>query len=157
MDADDRLLAPRDGRAIELRTGECREGHCLLGFDAFVYINVIWFGCWIGFGIENYPYGLLTMVVSLEAIFLSTFVLHTLPNGSQRRSRAANTLGLMLAAACIPIAAWTLAAYRERELNPRSLGYSARARVSNDQGKRLRSACSEAILGSSHFALLTVA
>ena len=69
------LLAPRDGRAVELRTGECREGHCLLGFDAFVYINVIWFGCWIGFGIENYPYGLLTMVVSLEAIFLSTFVL----------------------------------------------------------------------------------
>ena len=33
------------------------------------------FGCWIGFGIENYPYGLFTMVVSLEAIFLSTFVL----------------------------------------------------------------------------------
>ena len=26
-------------------------------------------------GVERYPYGLLTMIVSLEAIFLSTFVL----------------------------------------------------------------------------------
>ena len=30
---------------------------------------------WIGFGVEGYPYGLLTMIVSLEAIFLSTFVM----------------------------------------------------------------------------------
>jgi uncharacterized membrane protein len=35
----------------------------------------IWFGCWIGLGVEKYPYGLLTMIVSLEAIFLSTFVM----------------------------------------------------------------------------------
>ena len=41
----------------------------------FIYIHVIWFSCWIGFGVEKYPYGLLTMIVSLEAIFLSTFVL----------------------------------------------------------------------------------
>jgi uncharacterized membrane protein len=34
-----------------------------------------WFGLWIGLGVEGYPYGLLTMIVSLEAIFLSTFVL----------------------------------------------------------------------------------
>ena len=45
------------------------------GSMAFVYIHIIWFGCWIGFGVEKYPYGLLTMIVSLEAIFLSTFVL----------------------------------------------------------------------------------
>jgi uncharacterized membrane protein len=45
------------------------------GSMAFVYIHVIWFGCWIGFGVEKYPYGLLTMIVSLEAIFLSTFVM----------------------------------------------------------------------------------
>ena len=42
---------------------------------AFVYLHVIWFGCWIGFGVEKYPFGLLTMIVSLEAIFLSTFVM----------------------------------------------------------------------------------
>ena len=45
------------------------------GSMAFVYIHLVWFGCWIGFGVEGYPYGLLTMIVSLEAIFLSTFVM----------------------------------------------------------------------------------
>ena len=45
------------------------------GSMAFVYIHIIWFGCWIGFGVESYPFGLLTMIVSLEAIFLSTFVM----------------------------------------------------------------------------------
>jgi uncharacterized membrane protein len=45
------------------------------GSMAFVYIHIVWFGCWIGFGVEKYPYGLLTMIVSLEAIFLSTFVM----------------------------------------------------------------------------------
>jgi uncharacterized membrane protein len=45
------------------------------GSMTFVYLHIIWFGCWIGFGVEKYPYGLLTMIVSLEAIFLSTFVM----------------------------------------------------------------------------------
>jgi Protein of unknown function (DUF1003) len=45
------------------------------GSMAFVYIHIIWFGSWIIFGVEKYPFGLLTMIVSLEAIFLSTFVM----------------------------------------------------------------------------------
>src|ERR1044072_1100961 len=45
------------------------------GSMTFVYLHVLWFACWIGFGVESYPYGLLTMIVSLEAIFLSTFVM----------------------------------------------------------------------------------
>jgi uncharacterized membrane protein len=45
------------------------------GSMAFVYLHIIWFSCWIGFGVEKYPFGLLTMIVSLEAIFLSTFVM----------------------------------------------------------------------------------
>ena len=45
------------------------------GSMLFVYLHVIWFGSWIGFGVEDYPFGLLTMIVSLEAIFLSTFVM----------------------------------------------------------------------------------
>jgi len=45
------------------------------GSMRFVYLHVLWFGCWIGFSVEGYPYGLLTMIVSLEAIFLSTFVM----------------------------------------------------------------------------------
>ena len=45
------------------------------GSMTFVYIHILWFGSWIGFGVERYPFGLLTMIVSLEAIFLSTFVM----------------------------------------------------------------------------------
>jgi uncharacterized membrane protein len=45
------------------------------GSMQFVYLHVLWFGMWIGLGAEKYPYGLLTMIVSLEAIFLSTFVM----------------------------------------------------------------------------------
>lgn len=47
----------------------------LAGSMWFVYLHVAWFAIWIGLGIERYPYGLLTMIVSLEAIFLSTFVM----------------------------------------------------------------------------------
>ena len=45
------------------------------GSMRFVYLHILWFGLWIGSGLERYPYGLLTMIVSLEAIFLSTFVM----------------------------------------------------------------------------------
>jgi uncharacterized membrane protein len=45
------------------------------GSMMFVYLHIIWFGSWIIFRVEHYPYGLLTMIVSLEAIFLSTFVM----------------------------------------------------------------------------------
>jgi len=45
------------------------------GSMAFVYIHILWFAGWIGLGVEHYPFGLLTMIVSLEAIFLSTFVM----------------------------------------------------------------------------------
>jgi uncharacterized membrane protein len=45
------------------------------GSMRFVYLHIIWFAAWIGFQVEGYPYGLLTMIVSLEAIFLSTFVM----------------------------------------------------------------------------------
>jgi uncharacterized membrane protein len=50
----------------------------------FVYIHAVWFGIWIainaglvgaGLIFDEFPYGLLTMVVSLEAIFLATFVM----------------------------------------------------------------------------------
>jgi uncharacterized membrane protein len=45
------------------------------GSMRFVYLHILWFGLWIGLGAESYPFGLLTMIVSLEAIFLSTFVM----------------------------------------------------------------------------------
>ena len=55
------------------------------GSMAFVYIHLLWFACWIGFGVEDYPFGLLTMIVSLEAIFLLTFVLISQNRGDARR------------------------------------------------------------------------
>ena len=43
----------------------------------FVYIHVVWFILWLKVEPfkDVFPYGLLTMIVSLEAIFLSTFVM----------------------------------------------------------------------------------
>jgi uncharacterized membrane protein len=60
------------------------------GSMRFVYLHVLWFSCWIGFGIEAYPYGLLTMIVSLEAIFLSTFVMISQNRADEKREVIAN-------------------------------------------------------------------
>ena len=54
------------------------------GSLSFVYIHIGWFALWVlaniglfGAGLEfdGFPFGLLTLIVSLEAIFLSTFVM----------------------------------------------------------------------------------
>lgn len=63
------------------------------GSMSFVYLHLLWFGVWVPlnlgwFGVkpfDPFPFGLLTMIVSLEAIFLSTFVLV-----SQNRMQAAS-------------------------------------------------------------------
>ena len=55
------------------------------GSMMFVYLHLAWFGCWIAFRVEGYPYGLLTMIVSLEAIFLSTFVMISQNRADARR------------------------------------------------------------------------
>lgn len=50
----------------------------------FFWLHVVWFAVWIGWNagvaigaFDPFPFGLLTMIVSLEAIFLATFVLMT--------------------------------------------------------------------------------
>src|SRR5436305_7673997 len=56
------------------------------GSMPFLFIHALWFGFWIALnvgvmnvphlsGFDPFPFGLLTMIVSLEAIFLATFVL----------------------------------------------------------------------------------
>jgi uncharacterized membrane protein len=60
------------------------------GSMTFVYLHVLWFGLWIGFGVEGYPYGLLTMIVSLEAIFLSTFVMISQNRADAKRQAIAD-------------------------------------------------------------------
>jgi uncharacterized membrane protein len=60
------------------------------GSMRFVYIHLLWFGLWIGLGAESYPYGLLTMIVSLEAIFLSTFVMISQNRADAKRQLVAD-------------------------------------------------------------------
>ena len=72
---DPALLRHAEARASYAQNRVADRITAFAGSMAFVYIHIIWFGCWIGFGVESYPFGLLTMIVSLEAIFLSTFVM----------------------------------------------------------------------------------
>jgi len=61
------------------------------GSMPFVYVHMIWFTAWIALGIERYPYGLLTMIVSLEAIFLSTFVMISQNRADEKREVLADS------------------------------------------------------------------
>ena len=74
----------RLARSIQDRVADAITGFS--GSMAFVYLHSIWFGVWILLNVgilripyltqfDPYPFGLLTLIVSLEAIFLSTFVL----------------------------------------------------------------------------------
>ena len=51
----------------------------------FVYAHIVWFALWIGLRVEKFPFGLLTMVVSLEAIFLATFIMISQSRADERR------------------------------------------------------------------------
>jgi uncharacterized membrane protein len=73
-------------QAARARSVQGRIADAITAFSGrmgFVYMHIAWFGVWIllntgRIGVrpfDPFPYGLLTMVVSLEAIFLATFVL----------------------------------------------------------------------------------
>jgi uncharacterized membrane protein len=57
----------------------------------FVYVHVVWFGLWIGLRVERFPFGLLTMLVSLEAIFLATFVMISQNRADEKRQVLADS------------------------------------------------------------------
>jgi uncharacterized membrane protein len=101
---------------IHLRTKAARErslqgrlADAITSFSGrmiFAYVHIIWFGVWIllntgWFGaraFDPFPYGLLTMIVSLEAIFLSTFVLisqNRLGEETERRADLDLHIGLL--------------------------------------------------------------
>ncbi len=69
------LLEHAQERAESVQNRIADQITAFAGSMRFVYIHIAWFGSWIIFRVEHYPYGLLTMIVSLEAIFLSTFVM----------------------------------------------------------------------------------
>ena len=62
-----------------------------IGSMPFVYVHVIWFTIWIGLGVERYPFGLLTMIVSLEAIFLTSFVMISQNRSDEKRQVLADS------------------------------------------------------------------
>jgi uncharacterized membrane protein len=70
----------------------------LSGRMGFVYVHIAWFGLWILLNtghvgvpaFDPFPYGLLTMIVSLEAIFLSTVVLISQNRMSEEIERRAD-------------------------------------------------------------------
>jgi uncharacterized membrane protein len=75
------------------------------GSVAFVYVHVVWFGGWMLWHflpglpqtvrIDPYPFQFLTFVVSLEAIFLSTFILIS-QNRQNRTAELRNHLDLQI-------------------------------------------------------------
>ena len=56
----------------------------------FVYLSIVWYTLWIAIPLEEYPFGLLTMIVSLEAIFLSTFILISQNRADEKRQVVAD-------------------------------------------------------------------
>jgi uncharacterized membrane protein len=66
------------------------------GSMAFVYVHIIWFALWVSVPLEKYPFGLLTMIVSLEAIFLSTFVMISQNRADARRQVFADQQYVMI-------------------------------------------------------------
>jgi uncharacterized membrane protein len=102
------LLAQRERRA-KRRTVQEQLADAITKFSGrmeFVYLHVAWFAGWIGWNLgafgarpfDPFPFGLLTMIVSLEAIFLSTFVLisqNRLSAESERRASLDLQIGLL--------------------------------------------------------------
>jgi uncharacterized membrane protein len=66
------------------------------GSMAFVYVHIVWFALWVSIPLEKYPFGLLTMIVSLEAIFLSTFVMISQNRADARRQIFADQQYVMI-------------------------------------------------------------
>jgi uncharacterized membrane protein len=73
LESHERTLSERIAEGIATFTGSM----------LFIWLHVVWFTLWIAFNIpwlgfqpiDPFPFTLLTMIVSLEAIFLSAFIL----------------------------------------------------------------------------------
>ena len=79
------LAAHAEERAQSLQNRIADSITRFAGSMVFVYVHILWFALWIGFRVEKFPFGLLTMIVSLEAIFLSTFVMISQNRGDAAR------------------------------------------------------------------------
>jgi uncharacterized membrane protein len=80
-------------RRRHIRNREARVADTITRFSGsflFIQIHIVWFTTWIVLNLlpatqfDRFPFGLLTLIVSLEAIFLSTFVLISQNRSAQR-------------------------------------------------------------------------
>src|SRR3954451_18055783 len=91
--------AQRQNRTVGERMAEAVAQFC--GSMTFVWVHIAWFGLWIilntipDIRFDPFPYTFLTLVVSLEAIFLSTFILIS-QNHDTRLSERRNHLDLQI-------------------------------------------------------------
>lgn len=92
--------AAKEERTRTDRIAETIANFC--GSMTFVWVHVIWFGGWLLINlipgiphIDPFPFTFLTLVVSLEAIFLSTFILIS-QNHDTRISERRNHLDLQI-------------------------------------------------------------
>lgn len=92
--------AAREQRTSADRIAETIANFC--GSMSFVWVHVIWFGAWILLNsipglrhLDPFPFTFLTLIVSLEAIFLSTFILIS-QNLETRMSERRSHLDLQL-------------------------------------------------------------
>ena len=90
----------RNQRSVGEKIAELIAAFC--GSMVFVYVHVVWFGAWIivnsffpNLAFDPFPYTFLTLVVSLEAIFLSTFILIS-QNHETRLTERRNHLDLQV-------------------------------------------------------------
>lgn len=83
------LQRHRDNRHKKIQDRVADRITSFAGSMPFVYVHIVWFALWIGFHVEAFPFGLLTMIVSLEAIFLSTFVMISQNRQDERREALA--------------------------------------------------------------------
>ena len=68
------VIAQQAHRSTDIQLRVADAITAFAGSMAFVYIHVVLFAAWILL-VESEPWPTLTLIVSLEAIFLSTFVL----------------------------------------------------------------------------------
>jgi uncharacterized membrane protein len=90
------LLKYEQRRASNVQSRIADAVTAFAGSMAFVYVHIVWFAFWVTIPFEKYPFGLLTMIVSLEAIFLSTFVMISQNRADARRQVFADQQYVMI-------------------------------------------------------------
>ena len=60
------------------------------GSPWFFFIHLIWWGKWVLIPLEPFPYGLLTLIVSLESILLSGLILNATNRSGDEDKRIIN-------------------------------------------------------------------